>query len=180
MRISRRQFKAPTIKYWVNEQIRVPEVRVIDEEGKNFGVLPTAEAIKLAREREMDLVEINPKAVPPIAKILDYGKFLYQKDKEERKQKAKQKKIEIKGVRLSLRIGSHDRDIRLNQSKEFLESGDKVKIEIILKGRERQYANMARDVINQFIGSLNALVEVRVEQPLGFQGGRFSVVVGKK
>ena len=180
MRISRKQVKVQIIQYWINEQIRAPQVRVIDEEGKNLGVMPTDEAVRLAKEKELDLVEVFPKAEPPIAKILDYGRFLYQKDKEARKQKAKQKKVEVKGVRLSLRISPHDREVRLNQSKEFLGSGDKVKIEIILKGRERQYANNAREIINQFIESLNRLITVRVEQPLSFQGGRFSATVGKK
>jgi translation initiation factor IF-3 len=180
LRISRKQVKVQTVQYWINEQIRVPQVRVIDEAGQNLGVLPTAEAVRLARERELDLVEVFPKADPPIAKILDYGKFLYQKDKEARKQKAKQKKVEIKGIRLSLRISAHDRDFRLNQAKDFLESGDKVKIEIILKGRERQYSGMARESASQFIGALDKLVSTKIEQPLSFQGGRLSVTVGKK
>ncbi len=180
MRISRKQVKVQTIQYRINEQIRVPEVRVIDEDGQNLGVMETSVAVQLARERESDLVEVFPKAEPPIAKILDYGKFLYQKDKEARKQKAKAKKVEIKGIRLSLRISSHDRDFRLDQAKDFLESGDKVKVEIILKGRERQYANMAKEVASQFIEALNNLVPTKIEQPLSLQGGRLSVTVGKK
>ncbi len=180
LRISRKQVKVQTVQYWINEQIKAPQVRVIDEAGQNLGVMETPSAIRLARERELDLVEVFPKADPPIAKILDYGKFLYQKDKEARKQKAKQKKVEIKGIRLSLRISAHDRDVRLNQAKDFLESGDKVKIEIILKGRERQYSSMARENVSQFINSLDQMVSTKVEQPLSFQGGRLSVTVGKK
>jgi len=181
MRILRRQVRnVQVIKYWINEQIRAPEVRVIDEEGLNVGVMPTMDAVKLARARELDLVEVFPKAEPPIAKITDYGKFLYQKDKEARKQKAKQKKIEIKGIRLSLRISAHDKDVRLKKAKEFLEDGDKVKIEVILKGREKQYTNMAREAVNQFIDSLDKLVPTKIEQQLIFQGRRFSAVVGKK
>jgi translation initiation factor IF-3 len=180
LRISRKQVKVQTVHYWMNEQIRAPEVRVIDENGQNLGVMATSVAVKMAQDRGFDLVEVFPKAEPPIAKILDYGKFLYQKDKEARKQKAKAKKVEIKGVRLSLRISQHDRDFRLNQAKGFLESGDKVKVEIILKGRERQYANMAREIANNFITDLNNLVSTKIEQPLSFQGGRLSVTVGKK
>jgi translation initiation factor IF-3 len=180
LRISRKQVKVQTVHYSVNEQIRAPQVRVIDENGQNLDIMTTGVAVKMARDRGFDLVEVFPKANPPIAKILDYGKFLYQKDKEARKQKAKQKKVEVKGVRLSLRISQHDKDVRLNQAKEFLESGDRVKVEIILKGRERQYASAAREIINQFIASLNVLVEVKIEQPLSFQGGRFSITVGKK
>jgi translation initiation factor IF-3 len=180
LRISRKQVKVKTIQYRTNEQIRSPEVRVIDEEGKNLGVMDTSAAVQLARERELDLVEVSPKANPPITKILDYGRFLYQKDKEARRQKAKAKKVEIKGIRLSLRISPHDRDFRLNQAKDFLEAGDKVKVEILLKGRERQYVNMAREVANQFIETLNNLVPTKIEQPLSFQGRRLSVTVGKK
>ena len=180
MRISRKQVKVQTIQYRTNEQIKVLEVRVIDENGQNLDVMETSAAIQTAKDRGLDLVEVFPKAEPPIAKILDYGKFLYQKDKEARKQKAKAKKVEIKGIRLSLRISPHDRDVRLNQAKDFLESGDKVKIEIILKGRERQYANAAREIASQFIAALDNLVSTKIEQPLSFQGGRLSVTVGKK
>jgi translation initiation factor IF-3 len=181
LRISRRrQFKPVQPRYRINEQIIAPEVRVIDEEGKNLGIMPTQEAIKLARERELELIEVFPKAEPPIAKILDYGKFLYQKEKELRKQKAGQKRIEIKGIRLSLRISQHDKEIRLGQAKDFLEEGDKVKIEILLKGRERQYANAAKDTINQFINSLEAIIAIRIEQPLEMQGGKLSVILGRK
>jgi len=180
LRISRKQTKIQLVNYSVNEQIRAPQVRVIDENGQNLGILAKEEAIKIAKERDLDLVEVFPKADPPIAKILDYGKFLYQKDKEARKQKAKQKRVEVKGVRLSLRISRHDKEVRLKQAKEFLESGDKVKIEIILKGRERQYANNAREIINQFVDLLNARIPIRIEQPLVFQGGKFFLTLGKK
>lgn len=181
MRISRRhKKKVKVVKYWINEKIRAPEVRLITDEGQNIGVIATSDALKMAREKELDLVEVSPKADPPIAKILDYGKFLYQKDKEARKQKAKQKKVEIKGIRLSLRISSHDKEVRLKKAKEFLQEGDKVKIEIILKGRERQYSNMAKDAVRQFIEELNESVPTKVEQDLVFQGGRFAAVVGKK
>lgn len=180
MRISKKQVKISAIQYRANEQIIAPQVRVIDENGQNLGVMETKSAIQIARERELDLVEVFPKENPPITKIIDYGKFLYQKNKEAQKQKARQKKIEVKGVRLSLRIGQHDREVRLNQAKSFLESGDKVKIEIILKGRERQYANTAKEIINQFINSLNQLIPTKIEQPLSFQGGRFSITIRKQ
>lgn len=181
MRISRKKISKPIqSRYRVNEQISAPEVRVIDQEGKNLGIMPTSEALRLAQERELDLVEVFPKAEPPITKIIDYGKFLYQKEKEFRKQKTGQKKIETKGVRLSLRISPHDKEIRLKQAKEFLEKGDKVKIELILKGRERQYVGMAKDVINQFINSLKDVIEIKIEQPLEMQAGKLSVTLGRK
>ncbi len=181
MRISRKKpIKIQEIRYRVNRQIFTPEVRVINEEGKNLGIMPTEKALELAQEKGLDLVEVFPKAVPSIVKIIDYGKFLYQKEKEARKQKAKQKRVEIKGIRLSLRISPHDREIRLKQAKEFLEEGNKIKVEIILKGRERQYANMAKDVINQFYKVLETLMPIKIEQPLEMQGGKISIVIGRK
>lgn len=181
MRISRRKpIKIQKIRYRVNRQIVAPEVRVIDEEGKNLGIMSTFSAIKLAQEKNLELVEVFPKAEPPIAKIVDYGKFLYQKEKETRKQKAKQKRIEMKGIRLSLRISSHDKEVRLRQAKEFLEEGNKIKIELVLKGRERQFVNMAKDVINQFINSLENQLSIRIEQPIEMQGGKISIILGRK
>lgn len=144
--------------------IRVPEVRVIDENGDHVGTMSTAEAQRLATERGLDLIEINPEANPPVVKILEYGQFKYQKDKEERLQKKKQKETEVKGVRLSLRIGEHDKTLRLNQAKGFFDDGNKVKVEIILRGRERQFVENAFKVIKLFIEELNKTAPLRVEQ----------------
>lgn len=181
MRISRRRFKpkTPTVFYAVNENIRFPQVRVITEEGEHLGVLNTAEALQRAREREQDLVIIQPKAEPPVAKIIDFGKFKYEKDKETRKQKAKLKTVEVKGIRLSVRIGAHDLEVRRDQAQKFLENGDKVKIEIILRGRERRHGDLASQIIQQFTESLNQLMPVKVEQPISRQGGQLTSIVGK-
>lgn len=166
--------------YRINERITCPQIMLIDDEGKNMGTISTVEALQLARSKELDLVEVSPKAVPPIAKILDYGKFKYQKEKEAQKQKARQKKIDIKGIRLSLRIGEHDRDLRLKQAEEFLKDGHKLKLELVLKGRERQYMNMAREQISQFMAKLNTEKEIKVEQPLVSQQGRLIVILASK
>jgi translation initiation factor IF-3 len=177
MRISRyRKFQKPVEpQYRANEHIRVPEVRVIDENGKNVGVIPTAEALTLARERGFDLVEVMPNAQPPIAKFLDWGQF-----KEARKQKAHAHKVEVKGIRLSLRIGAHDRDVRLEKAKEFLEGGDRVQVEVILRGRERQFMDLAKQVMDSFVKGLDESVGVKIDQPFARQGGRLTVVVAKK
>jgi translation initiation factor IF-3 len=182
MRISRyRKFQKPAEPLFkANEHIRAPEVRVIDENAKNVGVLPLAEALALARERGYDLVEVMPNAAPPIAKFLDYGQFKYEKEKEARKQKAHAHKVEVKGVRLSIRIGDHDRDVRLEKAKEFLEGGDRVQVEIILRGREKQFGDLARQVIDKFVAGLDASVGVKIDQPFTRQGGRLTVVVAKK
>jgi translation initiation factor IF-3 len=163
-----------------NELILSPEVRVLDAMGENVGVFKTSEALRMAREQEMDLVEINPKAEPPVAKIIDYTAFKYQKEKEARKQKAKAHVSEIKGVRLSIGIGEHDMEIRQHQSEEFLDRGDKVKVEIILKGREHGRPNLAREVITRFIQMIEKARPLRIEQEIMFQGGKMTAIVTKK
>src|SRR3972149_4506317 len=120
--------------YYANERIRATELRVVDADGGNLGVLPTAKALEIARERGLDLVEVSPKANPPVARIMDFGQFKYQKEKEAKKQRAASKQSEIKGVRLSPRIGDHDFNIRMMQAKSFLEDGNKVQIEIVMRG----------------------------------------------
>lgn len=166
-------------QFRANEWIRVPEVRVIDEQGKNLGIMATNLALGMARERGLDLVEVSPKEKPPITKFLDFGRFKYQKEKEARIQKAGAKKVEIKGVRLSLRIGEHDFEIRRKKALEFLNSGDKVQVEIILKGRERQHAALAAGVIRKFVDLLSSEVSVRIDQPLSYMGGRFTMTISK-
>ncbi|MDO8598783.1 MAG: translation initiation factor IF-3 [bacterium] len=164
----------------VNERIRVPEVRVVDEQGENLGAMPTESAIAIARERGYDLIEVNPKAQPPICKLLDYKQFKYEQEKARRLQKAHAKKVEVKGVRLSLRIGEHDRDLRLKKAKEFFDEGNRVAVEIILRGRERAYGATAREVIQKFVNDLRKDYDIALDQPLAVQGGRFSLVVGGK
>lgn len=181
MRIARKRFKPEPLKIKIrfNEMIRVPEVRLIDEEGGHGGIIPTSEALRMAQEKGMDLVEINPEAQPPVVKISDYGQFKYQKDKEERLQKKKQKETEVKGVRLSLRIGEHDKELRLNQAKGFFEDGNKVKVELILRGRERQFVDNAFRVVNDFIAELRAAVPLRVEQAASKQENKIIALLAK-
>ncbi|MCX6780997.1 MAG: translation initiation factor IF-3 [Candidatus Magasanikbacteria bacterium] len=181
MRIARKRFKPEPIKIKVrfNDMIRVPEVRVIDENGEHVGTMSTEEAQALAKERGLDLIEINPEANPPVVKILEYGQFKYQKDKEERLQKKKQKETEVKGIRLSLRIGEHDKEMRLNQAKGFFEDGNKVKVEIILRGRERQFVDGAFRVINAFIDQLKTSVPLRIEQPVTKQENKIIALLAK-
>jgi translation initiation factor IF-3 len=179
--LPKKSFKKSQQKsYRVNEEIQAPEVRVIDEEGKNLGIFPISQALELAAEKGLDLVEINPKAVPPITKILDYGKFLYQKEKELKKQKAKQKRIETKGIRLSLYISPHDTQTRLEQAKNFLKEDNKVEVEILLKGREHQFIGKAKEILNNFIKSLDAEIPTEIDQPLEVKKNRVSVVLRRK
>lgn len=127
---------------------------MIDSEGEKLGIKETQEAINLAKEQELDLVEVGPKAEPPVCKIMDFGKFLYELEKTERKHKAKQKSGELKELRLSLKIGQHDLDMRKNRSREFLQKGNKVKISLRLVGREAMFADQAFTILNNFIQDL--------------------------
>lgn len=182
MRISRkRRPDKPIIPHYnVNEHIRVPEVRVIDREGNNLGVMTTAKAIEMAQGYEMDLVEINPKAEPPVTQLVEFSHFKYQKEKEARKQKLGAHVSDVKGIRLSVRIGEHDLEIRKEQALKFLERGDKVRAEIILRGREHARPDLAFGVIKKFLSLLEATTPLRVDQDMGKQANKITVVVAKK
>lgn len=166
--------------YRANESILVPEVRVIDEENTLLGVMETKAALTLARERGYDLVEVSPKEVPPVCKFLDFGQFKYQKEKELRIQKARAKKVDVKGIRLSVKMSQHDLEIRLNQSKEFLAEGDKLKIEIMLRGREKEHGELATQRIQEFLTQLEQTYPLVMEQTITRSGGNVSTIVGRK
>jgi len=140
--------------------------------------MPTSHALDLARDQELDLVEVNPVARPPICKIINWGSYLYQQEKAERKQKAKQKSAEVKGLRLSLKIGTHDLELRKNQALKFFEQGDRVKVEMILRGRERARMDLAKKIISDFIASLGD--GVMVDSPISAMGGRLTVLLRQK
>ncbi len=182
MRISRkkRPDKPLIPQFRLNTGIASPEVRVIDAEGKNIGVLTIAEALQLAAEHESDLVEINPKAEPPVVQIVEFSHFKYQKEKEARKQKAHAHVSEVKGIRLSIRIGEHDLLIRKEQGEKFLERGDKVKVEIILRGAERAKRHMAFEVITEYFNLLNAVIPVKYEQEASIQGNKVTATIVRK
>lgn len=159
----------------MNHQIRVPEVRLIDEQNKQVGVVPLSEALRTARERGLDLVEVSPVAKPPVCRIVDFGKFMYQMERQDRKSKSKVKRVEVKGIRLSLTIGEHDLEVRRARSRKFLNEGHKVKIEIILRGRENQHRDRARKLIEQFIKELGG--EAKLESSIALLGNRFNAIV---
>lgn len=167
-----------TKRFRINHQIRLPEVQVIDATGKFLGKMSIERALQTATEQELDLVEVNPVAQPPICKIIDWGAYQYQQEKAERKQKAKQKSAEIKGIRLSLKIGTHDLDMRKEQAKKFFEQGDRVKLEMILRGRERARTDLAKKILKDFISSLGD--DVLVDAPVSQMGGRLTLLIRKK
>jgi len=179
MQIKRRRpkFKPEKIKRTrINEWIKIPKVFLIDENGNNVGIVATDKARQMAKDAEMDLVEVNPKARPSVCKIMDYGKIKYEKEKMAHKQRVASKKAEIKGIRLTFKIKGHDLETRVNQARKFLKSGNQVKVEMILKGREKAHHSNAKSVIENFINELGE-DEVKILQPAQRQGGRFSAVI---
>jgi translation initiation factor IF-3 len=182
MRISRKKRPKKLLipHFNVNERIRASEVRVLDSENSNVGVMSTKEAIEMASQQELDLVEINPKAQPPVAQIIDFTHFKYQKEKQARKQKTKTHVGDLKGIRLSIRISDHDMGIRQIQAEKFLRRGDKVKSEIILRGRENAKPSIAFDVIGKFFQKLSESTEVKYEQEPTKQGNKVTAIIVKK
>ena len=150
----------------MNERIRAREVRVIGDEGDQIGIMPPFEALKLAREKNLDLVEISPTAQPPVCRIMDYGKFLYQNEKREREAKKKQKVITVKEVKFRINVDDHDYETKKNHVLRFLEEGDKVKATIFFRGREMTRQGLGREILERLIKDVEnkGLVEFRPRQ----------------
>ena len=165
-------------KIRTNEQIRASELRVIGESGEQLGIMSRADALKAAEEAGLDLVEISPNADPPVAKIVDWGKYQYQKMKEAQKSRRNNKQSELKQMRFGLKIGQGDLDIKLRKVREFLAEGHKVRIQIFYRGREMAHKELGYDMINK----IEALLEeeaVFEHQPT-MAGRNLSVVIRKK
>ena len=145
----------------MNEKIRAREIRVIGEDGEQFGILTVNEALALAAEKSLDLVEISPNATPPVCKIMDYGKFKYEKTKKEKENKKKQKNVVIKEIRIKPHIDEHDKETKISQIKKFIEKEYKVKISLRLSGREKLHAESAVKILDDFANSFEetAIVE---------------------
>jgi len=165
-------------KIRTNEQIRASELRVIGESGEQLGILSRQDALKAAEEAGLDLVEISPNADPPVAKIVDWGKYQYQKMKEAQKSRRNNKQSELKQMRFGLKIGQGDLEIKLRKVREFLAEGHKVRIQVFFRGREMAHRELGYDMVNK-IGTL--LEEDAVFEHTPQMAGRnLSVVVRKK
>jgi translation initiation factor IF-3 len=147
----------------INERIRVPQVRVIDQDGNQVGVMPTSEAIALAEERNLDLVEIVPNANPPVVKIIDFGKYKYEIKKQDKEVKKKQQASQLKEIRLHPRTDDHDLDFKLVHAKEFLEDKCKVRIKIVFRGREMAHTNQGYELAKKIQEALVEYAEVQEE-----------------
>jgi translation initiation factor IF-3 len=138
---------------------------VIDETGQQLGKIPTAQALALARDKNLDLVEVGPQAQPPIVKIMDYGKYIYQKEKQEKKSQAKHKEQENKTIRIGYKTGDHDLKVRAKKINEFLSEGHIVRVELTLRGREKGMAHIGKDKLLAFVNTLTeAFVVMNIPQ----------------
>ena len=148
-----------------NNRIRAREVRVIDETGKQIGVLELGKALHLARERDLDLVQVTERVDPPICKLVELRKYLYQLEKKERLSR-KQQTVETKGIRLGFNISSHDLGIKARLAKKFLEKGDRVRIEMRLRGRQKALRDFAKEKIKNFLDILGQSLAIKIEGEL--------------
>ncbi len=149
-----------------NERIRARELRVIDDEGNQLGIMAPYDALKLAREKSLDLVEVSPTAQPPVCRIMDFGKYMYQQEKREREAKKHQHVITVKEVKFRINVDEHDYQTKKNHVIRFLEEGDKVKATIFFRGREMTRQGLGREILERLITDLGdkAIVEFRPRQ----------------
>lgn len=148
---------------------------LIDDEGKNLGEIETWKALDMAKSKELDLVEVSPKAVPPVCKIMDYGKHQYQMSKQSRLSQARQKKVELKGIRIGLKTDEHDLNFKKNQADKFLSKGNKVKVELFLRGREKMHQDLARKNLEAFVSQIST--PHRTEEPIKRSPQGFNTII---
>ncbi|HJQ36825.1 MAG TPA: translation initiation factor IF-3 [Thermoanaerobaculia bacterium] len=160
----------------INDMIRAAEVRLIDSEGKQVGIVPIQQAQDMAREKDLDLVEISPTANPPVCKIMDYGKFIFQQKKKQSEAKKKQKVIVVKEVQFRPRIDEHDFDFKKNHVIRFLEHGDKVKASVRFRGREMTHMELGRAVIDRLLAEIKEFGAAESPHP-DVQGNRMTIII---
>ena len=151
----------------INEEIRDKEIRLIGSEGEQLGIRSSKEALKIAAEKDLDLVKIAPQAQPPVCRIMDYGKYRFEQQKREKENKKNQKVVEIKEVRLSINIDTNDFNTKVNQANKFLKNGDKVKVSIRFRGREMAHSKLGLDVMERFG---QAIEGGTIEKPAKLEG----------
>ena len=144
----------------INERIRDREVRLVSESGEQLGIMSSREALKLAREADLDLVKIAPNAKPPVCKIIDYGKYRYELVRKEKEAKKKQKTMEVKEVRLSPNIDTNDLNTKANQARKFITKGDKVKVTLRFRGREMAHVNYSKQILDSFYEKLEDIAVI--------------------
>jgi translation initiation factor IF-3 len=171
-----RDSRAPQIR--VNHRIRVPEVRVVLDDGSQLGVMSTSDALKAAEERGLDLVEVNPKSSPPVCKILDFGKYKYEEKKRASDAKRKQTVVELKEVKLRPKTDDHDLNVKVRHARRFLEAGNKVKFTVRFRGREITHPERADLQLNWLLRELEEVANV--EQRAQMEGRTMSLIIAPK
>ena len=161
-----------------NEMIRVREVRLIDDEGKQLGIVPTVDALRMAKDKDLDLVEVSPNANPPVCKILDFGKYRFEQEKKLRESKKNQKVLKLKEIRMQPKIGSGDLDTKAKHVQEFLNEGDKVKITVRFRGRELAHTELGFDVLNEVLKRLTSAYNI--DKPAKMDGKMMSITISPK
>ena len=156
----------------------MPQVRVIDADGKQLGVMNTRDALKLAMEAQLDLVEVAPNATPPVCRIMDFGKYQYEKSKKEKEGRKKTHTVSVKEIRLRPKTDTHDLETKLKQAKKFLEQKNKVKFSVIFKGRELSYKDMGKDLLEEVVRQLEE--DGAIEQPIKMEGRRMTLLLTSK
>ncbi len=159
----------------VNEAIKDKEVRVVDDAGNQLGIMKTSEALKIAESRNLDLVKIAPKAVPPVCKIIDFGKYCYEQTKKEKEARKNQNVISIKEIQLTLKIDVHDIQTKASHAKKFLKSGDKVKVVVKYKGRELAHTELGFDIADRFVALLEDAAVI--EKPAKIEGRNMILIL---
>lgn len=162
----------------INWEIKAPEVRVIGHDGKQIGILPLKEAMKLAEEQGLDLVEVAPQANPPVCRIMNYGKYKYQQSKKMQEAKKHQTVIQVKEVKIRPRTEEHDLQFKLRHAKRFLSEGNKVKVSMLFRGREIAHPELGRELLNRFITELKDLMVV--EQAPRLEGRNLVMLLAPK
>lgn len=163
----------------INEEIRLPEVRVISGDGEQIGIMSSADALRIAEEKELDLVLIAPQAKPPVCKIMDYGKYKFEQAKNEKKAKKNQKVLETKEIRMSLNIDTHDFETKLNQTIKFLKAGNKVKVSVrFRRARELSHQDLAHDLLDKFKEGLTEFGQV--DKGAKLEGRNLAMIVTPK
>lgn len=163
--------------FLVNEQIKASVVEVVGENGERLGQMPTKEAIEKAYDEEKDLVMVGPNSNPPVCKMLDYSKFKFEMAKKEKEAKKKQKIVELKEIRLSATIDTHDLEVKAKNANKFLKAGDKVKVSLRFKGREVSFVNKGKEIINKFISMVE---EGQMEKEPKLEGKFLNVIISPK
>ncbi|HZQ37160.1 MAG TPA: translation initiation factor IF-3 [Dehalococcoidia bacterium] len=162
-------------EFRINDRIRAREVRLIGENGEQLGAVPLFRALEMAREAGLDLVEVAPNAVPPVCRLLDYGKFKYEQAKKEREARKHQKNVLLREIRMEPKIAEHDVDFKLRTAEKLLKEGDKVKVSVRFRGREITHPQIGRELLEQVYGRLKNIANI--EKPVGMEGRQMTMIL---